>query len=267
MLETILTDLGITGTASHIYVRLLESGASSARQLAENLNVPRPSIYDNLKILINRGLVVERDEDNKKLFQVDDVKYLPQLMHEKIKQLQKNEQVLTSLLPSLIKQDTAIEPRIKFFHGLEGARHAIRDFLWYPNAETMTLWPISDIIDFLGADFMADLNRRRLRNHISIRAVWARDKAVSMKEYPFMGVGGDFLREIREAPVGMSWSMGAWLYADKVAFISSKEESFGFIIRSRDFFQLMKAQFDMIWPVSKPLKAQPQYTDAFLKTV
>lgn len=267
MLEKILSDIGITGTTSQVYMKLLESGASSARQLAENLNIPRPSVYDNLKVLINRGLVVERDEDNKKIFQADDVKHLPHLLQEKVQALQSSEKLLTELLPTLMKQDTAIEPRIKFFHGIDGVRQALRDFLWYPNEETMTLWPISDVIDFLGADFMADLNRRRIRNNISIRAVWARDKAVSLKEYPFMGVGDGFLREIRQAPAGMNWSMGAWLYADKVAFISSKQESFGFIIHSRDFFQLMKAQFDVIWPISKPLKAEPQHTDPFLKTV
>jgi hypothetical protein len=37
--------------------------------------------------------------------------------------------------------------------------------------------------------------------------------------------------------------MSYWLYADKAAFISSRRETFGFIIHSKDFAELIKAQF------------------------
>ena len=39
--------------------------------------------------------------------------------------------------------------------------------------------------------------------------------------------------------------MSYW-YADKVAFISSRQETFGFVIHSRDFAEMMKAQFEVI---------------------
>ena len=61
--------------------------------------------------------------------------------------------------------------------------------------------------------------------------------------------------------------MSYWIYADKVAFISSKKEGFGFIVHSRDFAGLQKVQFDEMWRVSDPIKPEPKYTDAFLGTV
>ena len=82
-----------------------------------------------------------------------------------------------------------------------------------------------------------------------------------------MGVGKGFLRELRLAPKTMSWNMSYWLYADKVAFISSRAESFGFLIHSRDFAELIKTQFETIWPLCKPIAPQPQYTDRFLATL
>ncbi len=65
----------------------------------------------------------------------------------------------------------------------------------------------------------------------------------------------------------MTWGMSYWLYEDKVAFISSKDESFGFVIHSKDFSNLIRSQFDIIWKLSKPIKPQPQHTDPFLKTI
>jgi hypothetical protein len=52
-----------------------------------------------------------------------------------------------------------------------------------------------------------------------------------------------------------------------VAFISSKKESFGFIVESRELRQLLKTQFDILWQMSKRLEVDPKYTQEFLKSV
>jgi hypothetical protein len=48
----------------------------------------------------------------------------------------------------------------------------------------------------------------------------------------------------------MTWDMGYWLYEDKVAFLSSEKEGFGFVVQSKDFANLMKVQFEEIWKIS-----------------
>jgi len=68
MIEKILKELGFADNTINVYVRLLELGSASARQLAENIGMPRPSIYDHLNILIEKGLIVEQNDDNKKIF-------------------------------------------------------------------------------------------------------------------------------------------------------------------------------------------------------
>ncbi|MDD5032064.1 MAG: helix-turn-helix domain-containing protein [Patescibacteria group bacterium] len=267
MLDSILREMGFSDNSIRIYIRLLETGYSSARQLAENLSMARPTVYDNLKLLINDGLVIEKEEENKKLFSIDDVKNLRYLTQTKIEKLKKNEQMINELLPSLNLKASALQPKIKFYSGIDGIKQVLKDLMWNKNIKTLTMWPISEMMDFLGRDYIEELNRRRIRQNISIRGIWPRDKVIDFKSYPFMGVGKGFLRELRTAPKGMTWSMSYWIYEDKVAFISSRAESFGFVIHSRDFADLIKAQFEQIWPLSKPIKAQPQYTDEFLKTL
>lgn len=161
----------------------------------------------------------------------------------------------------------SVEPKIKFYSGVEGIKSVLRELLWYENIATCAMWPISETVTLLGADYMANLNRRRIRQNISLRTIWPQDKLLDLKEYPFLGVDKGHLRQMRHAPPGMTWSMSYWQYADKVAFISSKEEMFGFVIHSREFADLIKAQFEEIWKVSEPVAPQPELTDEFLKTV
>jgi len=267
MLINILKKIGFSDNTSRIYIRLLETGYSSARQLAENLNLPRPTIYDNLKILMQNGLAVEREEGNKKLFGIDDPKNLEHLVGSKIETLQKDEQTLKKMLPSMMRKVKTIEPKIKFYSGAEGIKQVLKNLLWYDNIETLTMWPISEMAEILGKEYLADLNKKRIRRNISIRAIWPINKTVDFKEYPFLGVGKRHLRQLRTAPKEMSWNMSYWLYADKVAFISSQMEGFGFVVHSQDFVDLMKTQFEVIWSLSKPIKPQPKYTDKFLTTV
>jgi hypothetical protein len=139
--------------------------------------------------------------------------------------------------------------------------------LWHRNIETLTVWPTNDMAELLGDDFLSDLNRRRIRRGISIKSVWPADEATSLKKYPYLGVGGKHLRERRIAPSGMHWSMSYWQYADKVVFISSHKESFGFVVQSNDMVSLIKTNFEALWRLSKPTEPQPKYTDSFLESV
>jgi len=267
MFTNLFKELGLSKLLQTIYIYLLQNGASSARQLAENLNIPRPSVYDNLKVLIQKGLVTERSEENKKIFQVDNLENLPQLVKTKIDTLEKERKELEKILPTLAQNFDSIEPKIKFYSGVEGVKQVLNDVLWYENIETHSMWPISEMIAVLGGDYFAEHNRKRIRRNISIRAIWPRDRAISFEDHPALGTGKGFLREIRFAPKGMIWDMGYWNYGDKVAFVSSRKETFGFIIHSKDFSQLLRTQFEVIWKESKPLKPEPQHTDAYLKTV
>lgn len=267
MIADLLRDIGLPENAIRIYLRLAETGRSSARQIAENLNLPRATIYDNLKFLFENGLVIEQEEEGKKMFCVDDTKNLLYFVKTKIELLEDREKKIKDLLPALSINAGAFDPKIKFYSGVVGMKQVLKDMLWYENIETLTMWPISEMVEILGDEYLQNLNRRRIRQNISIRGIWPQDKMVDFKRFPYLGIGKGHLRELRLAPKEMNWSMSYWLYADKVAFISSKLEGFGFVVNSRDFVDLIKTQFEVIWKLSKPIKAQPQYTDEFLKTI
>jgi len=254
MLKDTFIGLGLPETAYRVYLCLVENGASSARKVATDLGIPRPSVYDNLKLLIQKGIVSEREDGNKKVFQIEDPKNLTQLIELKIESLKEQKQEISKIIPELAKHLIAVEPKIKFYAGKEGVRQVLRDLLWYEDLKTYAMWPISEMVEILGAEYIKDFTRRKVSNKLWSYVIWPQDKLIDFKAYPFLGVGWKYLRDIRLAPKGMSWNMSYWLYADKVAFISSRQESFGMVIHSRDFAELILAQFKEIWKVSEPVK-------------
>ena len=184
----------------------------------------------------------------------DDTRNLQNLAREKIEKLRISEQQIISLLPTLKEKSIALQPKIKFYSGVDGIKQVLKDLLWYENIETLTMWPISEMVEILGKEYLENLNKRRIRQNISIKGIWPRNKKIDFKDYPFLGISKGHLRQLRLAPKGMTWSMSYWVYSDKVAFISSHIESFGFVVHSRDFAELIRAQFEQTWKASTLIK-------------
>jgi len=264
--EKLLSDLKIPSAAISIFSHLWDFEELSARQIAEALGMPRPTVYDNLKILVNSGFVLEKEIDNKKYFLLNHKESIFQTIEERIETLKREKGDFEKMF-NLRQVSISTEPKIQFFNGKEGIKQVLKDLLWQSNVETLTMWPISDMVNILGPSYMEELNRKRIRRNISARGLWPRDKKINLKEHPYLGIGGGHLRENRYTPKDMTWDMSYWLYQDSVAFISSERELFGFVVRSRDFANLMRSQFEQIWKISEPIPPQPEYTDSFLDSV
>ncbi|MFA6463551.1 MAG: helix-turn-helix domain-containing protein [Candidatus Paceibacterota bacterium] len=253
MLTKIFKELGLSGITERVFNNLVEKGPSTARQLADRVAIPRPSVYDHLKILIEKGLVMERSEEGKKVFSIDNVLNIEELLNDKIKSLQTEKEQFKLSLPSLMKKTSFIEPQIKFYSGKEGVKQVINHIMLNRNIETILMWPMSEMMKVLGDEYLKELNIKRVQRNIHLRVIWPKDKVLDTKKYPYLGSGEEHLRDLRIAPKGMTWDMGYWMYEDRVIFLSSEKEGFGFVVHSKDFASLIKVQFDEIWKVSKPI--------------
>ncbi|KKS83544.1 MAG: Transcriptional regulator, TrmB, partial [Parcubacteria group bacterium GW2011_GWA2_43_11] len=59
------------------------------------------------------------------------------------------------------------------------------------------------------------------------------------------------LVERRYAKAGQAFRMSYSIYDDKVVFISSAKEAYGFVVQSKEFAELMLMQFELLWSNSK----------------
>lgn len=247
-LESILHDLDLPVTSSKIYRELLENGETTARLLSTRLDITRPSTYDHLNILKKKGLVVEKKIENKTFFSVGDATRISHALTDKISVLTDHEKAFRMMLPSLLKQSHSDTPVIQFFEGKEGLSHLLHDLLWSKGQTVYTMWPHEEMQKVLGKETLIRFNDKRIRSNITVHALWPQ---MMKPNTGYIWKDKDALTKRKYAPKGMQWSMGYTIYGDKVSFISSHKEVFGFIVESRNFAHLMKLQFDMLWASSK----------------
>lgn len=247
-LESILQSLGLPVASQKIYRELLEHGETTARFLSEKLGVTRPSTYDHLSLLVKRGLVVEKKKENKTYFAADDVRHIEQALELSIEKLSEQKAMFKTMLPSLLKDGTSEPPRIKFYEGKKGLTFLVNDVLWARGETVYTMWPYEEMLKVVGEEVLTRFNTRRLQEKIRIHALWPYG---SKQKDDYIWSGKDQLTERRVAPKDVSFHMGYTIYGDKVAFISSTREVFGFVVQSKDFVELMCSHFKLIWSLSK----------------
>ncbi len=267
MLEEILTNLELDADEIKTYLTLLESGPITAGVLAKKMAVPRPSLYGFLERLHQRGLVSEQlNFESVKVFAAEPPEKVSMLFDQQIEHLQKQQHLYKDFLPELLKTRATkyLSPKFQLFEGQDGVRHVLKDMLLYHDIETQAFWPIKAMIDILGPDFFRYLNKERIKSKLFTRAIWPESQVVDVASHPYLGVGSEFKREIRIAPKQIDFSMGYWMYANKAAFISSRKESFGFIIESTELTEMLLTQFEIIWAMSKPIKVNETMTKAFI---
>ncbi len=252
MLKKAFLELGLSETHVRVYGSLAEYGPSSARQLAERLNINRPTIYEYLKALMTKGLVMERFEDAKNLYQLDDPKQISRLLDEKMERLAAEKKSFEKELPAFLRHAESIDPKFKFYSGQEGARQALNQVVYSGEKEVLVMYSIEDVTRLLGHDNMLELNEKRVRNKMRARGIWAYTDRVDELNRIYNRLDSqDSMREVRMAPRAMAeLQMGYWLAGNTAAFISTTREAYGFVIRSRDFTDFLRSQFEMVWSVS-----------------
>ncbi len=268
MINTLLSKLGFSDEEIKTYLFALESGEQTAGFLAQRLGLPRPSVYGFLKKLAESGLVTQSVKNGIKTFTAAPAEKIGMIFDQKMDELKDDKKRFEMILPELVKNSgKMLSPRFQLFEGKENVKNAIKDTLLYRNLETESYWPIKTMIEILGVDFFKYFNKERIKRNMYVRAIWPERQKVDIKMNPYLGIGDDFLREIRLAPKEIDFEMGYWIYDNKVSFISSRKESFGFIIESREFAEMMRSQFNNIWKLSKTIEVDPKHTREFIEEI
>ncbi|MDB5259978.1 MAG: transcriptional regulator, TrmB [Candidatus Nomurabacteria bacterium] len=251
-LENILQELDLPPSSQKIYKELLERGEATARTLSLRLRLTRPSTYDHLSLLKKKGLVVEFKRESTTYFAVDDVRHVGNALKERIEKLTEHEKMFSTMLPQLLKESKTETPKIKFFEGKEGLTYLLYDVLWNKGETIYTMWPHKEMEKVLDKEAMVRFNERRIQEKIIVHALWPhQSKPNKSNSKDYIWQGKDQFTKRKYAPKDMSWSMGYTIYDDKVSFISSEKEVFGFIVQSSEFSKLMRMQFEVLWNLSK----------------
>jgi sugar-specific transcriptional regulator TrmB len=267
-ISQLFSGLDISAEESATYLELLNSDRLTAGLVAKRLNLPRPSVYGFLERLVEKGLASQSvDMSGVREYRAEPPEKVAQLFDQRIEQLEHGRRHYVQMLEELrAARPASVAPHFQVFQGAEGVKHILKDMLLYRNLETQAFWPICSMLDILGADFFRYLNKERIRNNLATRAIWPASQVADLADHPYLGVGEGFLREIRIAE-SADFSLGYWIYGNRTAFISSRQEGFGFIVESAELAQTQRAQFELIWEQSKVLDTVNPGAQEFLREI
>lgn len=260
-----LEGLGLKEEEMRAFQFLLENPSETAGNMAKKLSINRPSLYVYLKNLIEKGLVSESQKNGVKTFTASPLEKVRFVFEERKRKIIEAEKEFEKIFEEAKVVKPAGRPKLQTFEGAKQMRNLSRDFLLSRNSETESYWPIKLMLEVLGEDFFKEFNKERIKRNIWVNAIWPESQKIDMEKYPFMGVGDEFLREIRIAPKPIDFSMGYWIYENKVAFISSRKSNFGFIIENSEFADMIRSQFKAMWQLSKPFKVKEEISKKLFK--
>ncbi|MEK6978907.1 MAG: helix-turn-helix domain-containing protein [Candidatus Micrarchaeota archaeon] len=124
MYESTLEELGLTLNESKVYEALLSLGSSSIEQIAIKSKVHRRNIYDVLAKLLEKGLISESFDYNRKEYRAIHPSRLLDLIQEKENKLQ-------IILPELEKRFSHYEEEetAYMYKGINGFKQYLQDIL------------------------------------------------------------------------------------------------------------------------------------------
>ena len=264
-MEKALIKLGLKDQEIKVFLFLLENGEQTAGNLAKRTGLSRPSLYGFVKNLLKLGIIAESQKNGVKIFIPSSKDKVISIVEGQITELEKGKQDIVKIFEQIKLGGVTTSPKFQLFEGREGMRNLLNDVLLYRDIQTMTYWPIKSIIENVSEEYFKNFNVERIKRKIYVRAIWPQSQIINIKKLTFMGGGDSFFREIRISPKEIAFSMGYWIYENKVAFISSKKESFGFIVESKEFVEMLSSQWELVWNNSKYLDSQEKDGTEFLK--
>ncbi len=238
-----LRSLGLDSKESTIYTHALMLGIFSASEIAAKTGLKRPTCYVILESLAEKGLVSVVHQSKKLMYKAES----PNLL---LKQAEQNVVVAKNIIPSLLGLHRPGEgaPIIRFYSGKKGVQSIFEDSLTGGIQEYYCIGSARHLVETAGKEFMENYVKRRVKLGIKVIGVRLEDKEVEDKMYD--PTDKKALRETRFAPEGTVIPNTMFIYKNKVAVISTRD-NFGFLVESTDFAESMLTLFKALWKVSR----------------
>ena len=234
-----IESLGLTSTEAQIYLALLKIGGSTAVQLSKEVQIHRRTIYDNLSILLRKGLVNSKTINGVKYFEANSPVTFKIFLEEK-------NRTLSELLPILKSQYATKQktPMINVYVGIQGAKSIIEEAIQTKQA---LYWVGGGLyfIDALG--FSKKFIEEKLFT-ADIQMIQAESKNIREKLKIFKK------NSVRLLPERYSSHVGYLIYGDVVAIGLIQDGGMTMIkVTSKEFSEGYKKYFDIMWNIGKCL--------------
>lgn len=238
-----LLSTGLDEQRANLYLASLQKSEATAKDLAAITGLGRTAVYDNLRVLKERGYVHEIFHGKRKV-------YVPLHPKELLKKMEGQKEQLKDLLPDFLAMYATgnKQPFVQLFEGSYAAREVYEDILKTTKKEYCYFSPPQLTLQVVDEQWITKWVERRVAKGIISKSLRVKTKEVTDK--PFFYTEQKYLRQIRYLPAYVDFKASIYVYENNVGVISTKQEGSAFIIYSPDLAYSFRQIFDFLWSVS-----------------
>ena len=247
--EQLLKDIGLNDIASKIYLFLLEEKKSTILDIARGTKIARTSIYSNIELLKQWGLVGQAIDGKKKYVYPESPSNLVNVIQIREKLA---EQAVKKLLPSF--ENDRSEFNVKFYEGAEGLKK-IGDLMLKSKEKKLFHIARKNIMEeFLSKQYLKKFREQRASLKIETRILIDSTEITHLEHPDYNNKSNDSLnRSIKILPKNIMVGMYFIIFDDKVAFFGSKNEKYAILIENKSLANSMKTIYNFLWLSSKSI--------------
>ncbi len=175
-INRVLSLIGLMKNDRKVYVDLVQHGNSSALEIAKRTSIHRTNVYDALRELERKGLILKVVHENKQLFCARS----PDKITDYISEIKREVEALVPQLMN-IKREEKREEAITLSKGSFAIRDALTELLNL-NAPISVYGASKEAVESFGAAFLQEFHKKRVSKKIPMRHIYHQDSASRMSQ-------------------------------------------------------------------------------------
>jgi sugar-specific transcriptional regulator TrmB len=140
-IELELKKLGLKEKEVKVYLAGLELGPNSIKNIAEKVKIPRPTVYEIVKKLEEKGLFVETKKGKKRVFVAQSPSQILRFLKIKKREIEEKEREFTRIVSILEAKYSREKEGIRIFQGKEGKKAIVEILSLSPTPEILIVNP------------------------------------------------------------------------------------------------------------------------------
>jgi len=235
-IKTVLKQLGLNDRHATIYLACLELGSAPIQKIALRSGFARSTCESVLQSLQEKGLLTAFRKKNTRYFSPEEPKAVLAHEEEKVK-------ALREALPQFSARYFSgnVLPTVRLYQGKSGVISVLQEIL-NEAKELISFGSVDEIYESLG-DYFPSWTAERIKRFIPIKVI-LHDTSFARERQK---LGPTMLREVRLIPQEYNCSGTAYIWNDKIAMCSLKDEMLALIVESNELANIQRAMFFLSW--------------------
>jgi sugar-specific transcriptional regulator TrmB len=232
-----LRKLGLKEKEAQVYLAALELGHSSVQIIAQKAGISRPTTYEIIKSLKEKGLISESKQKGKRYFSAESPDRLLGLLRTQKRELEEKEREFIRIIAELrSRYYLSDKNEIKTYQGKNDLKILLDDFLAtkskkiYIFSNNNKVWPVNE----------RESAYKKIKKRLG--EIQIKELSLTKKTSPFPYLKRKFFEQ-KSFPFKETI-----IISDKVIILSPKKE--GLLIENKTVVDLIKSFFLLIWQLS-----------------